>query len=263
MTTKYIYSDTQISDYMVFPRFLLNLPINGTTMLVYIILLDRSRLSCRDPVWFDPQGRVFVRFTVKDLAKRLEKGMTVIKKSLISLEKHGLIRREHQGIGKPNRIYVLLPDRDSSLSQPEKRLVKKPVVEKTTIGKATTTRAENSPPYGRFSEDPKDGKAPCNKNNKNKNKRFKTKSESVRLPHGRYKNVLLSEKELEMLRKEISHPERYIEQLSAYMRSRGYERKYKDHAATILRWAETDKEKETSKNTWKNKDYSYKEGESL
>ena len=258
MTTQFIYSDTQITNYMVFPRALLDLPINGTAILVYMILLDRSRLSCRNPDWCNPQGQVFVQFTVKELAKRLGKGMTVIKKSLISLEEQSLIQRKHLGIGKPNRIYVLLPIPDNSLSQLKKQPGRKPVV-----GKATATRAEKSPPHGRFSESPMVGKAPCNKNNKNKNIRFKTKSESIRLPHGRYKNVFLSEIELEMLHKEISHPDKYIERLSAYMRSRGYERKYKDYAATILRWAEMDQGKEASKNTWRNKDYSYKEGESL
>ena len=45
------------------------------------------------------------------------------------------------------------------------------------------------------------------------------------------------------------------------MKSTG--KKYQNHAATIQSWANRDKEEEKTKESWKNKDYSYKEGESL
>ena len=107
------------------------------------------------------------------------------------------------------------------------------------------------------------GKLATNKNKKNKNNIVKRENENIRLPHGRYKNVFLSEEEMETLRKEISHPEEYIEQLSGYMKSTSCEERYKDHAATILRWADRDRREQHAKETLEEKDYSYKKGESL
>ena len=53
--------------------------------------------------------------------------------------------------------------------------------------------------------------------------------------------------------------QRYIERLSEYIASTG--RTYKNHAATIRRWAADDTNKGVTKTY--TPDYSYKEGESL
>ena len=86
-------------------------------------------------------------------------------------------------------------------------------------------------------------------------------SENSHRPHGYYRNVFLSDAETSMLEEELPDWKRYAEQLSFYMRSTGKE--YQNHAATILSWANRDREEEKTKESWKNKDYSYKEGESL
>ena len=79
-------------------------------------------------------------------------------------------------------------------------------------------------------------------------------------PFGRYKNVFLSEKELAELKKELPGKwEYYIDRLSGYIASTG--KKYKNHAATIRRWAADDKAKGKPKKGIP--DYTYKEGESL
>ena len=80
-------------------------------------------------------------------------------------------------------------------------------------------------------------------------------------PFGRYENVFLSEKELAELKKELPGKwEYYIDRLSGYIASTG--KNYKNHAATIRRWAADDKAK--GKNPKKGiPDYSCKEGESL
>ena len=258
MTSRYINPDTQLTDYMIFPRFLFDIPINETATLVYMILLDRARLSCRDPVWCDPENRVFILFPVKQIAKRLGKGMSVVKEALTVLESHGLIRRKPQGIGRASRIYVLLPKKDSASTQPEYRSSGIPAA-----GKAATMQPKNRPPGSRKTGHVVAGIPAGNKNNNSKNNRIKMRSENTRHPYGRYKNVLLSPEELKALSKEIPHPEDYIEKLSGYMRSKGCAGKYKDHAATILLWAQRDKEEGQKKRTQKSKDYSYKEGESL
>ena len=78
--------------------------------------------------------------------------------------------------------------------------------------------------------------------------------------YGRYKNVILTDTELSELKAELPDKwEYYIDRLSGYIASTG--RKYKDHAATIRRWAADDTAKAAPKKGIP--DYSYKEGESL
>ena len=78
--------------------------------------------------------------------------------------------------------------------------------------------------------------------------------------YGRYNNVFLSDTELDELKAELPDKwEYYIDRLSGYIASTG--RKYKNHAATIRRWAADDTAKAAPKKGIP--DYSYKEGESL
>ena len=57
--------------------------------------------------------------------------------------------------------------------------------------------------------------------------------------HGEYKNVLLSDEELEKLKAEYTDWAERIERLSEYIESKGV--KYKSHLATIRSWARKDK----------------------
>ena len=60
--------------------------------------------------------------------------------------------------------------------------------------------------------------------------------------YGRYKNIFLTDTELEALKNEL--PEKwsfYVERLSEYMASKG--KSYDNHAATIRKWAVSDTEK--------------------
>ena len=78
--------------------------------------------------------------------------------------------------------------------------------------------------------------------------------------YGRYENVILTDTELSELQAELPDKwEYYIDRLSGYIASTG--RKYKNHAATIRRWAADDTAKAAPKKGIP--DYSYKEGESL
>ena len=78
--------------------------------------------------------------------------------------------------------------------------------------------------------------------------------------YGRYKNVILTDTELSELKAELPDKwEYYIDRLSGYIASTG--RKYKNHAATIRRWAADDTAKAAPKKGIP--DYTYKEGESL
>ena len=69
------------------------------------------------------------------------------------------------------------------------------------------------------------------------------KEKPTRHRYGEYKNVLLTDKDLEKLKSEFSSDwERRIERLSAYMASTG--KSYKNHLATIRNWARMAKERD-------------------
>ena len=79
-------------------------------------------------------------------------------------------------------------------------------------------------------------------------------------PNGRYSNVFLSDTELAELQEELPGKwEFYIDRLSGYIASTG--KKYRNHAATIRRWAADDTAKAAPKQGIP--DYTYKEGQSL
>lgn len=124
--TEFLTVDTSLPPYLIFPRFLLDMELNETTKLLYIILLDRARLSLRNEGWTDASGHVFLYFTIEAMANVLHKSQMTIKTSLAALESKGLILRKRQGAGHPNRIYVKFPkdafretDRILSLRQTE------------------------------------------------------------------------------------------------------------------------------------------------
>lgn len=78
--------------------------------------------------------------------------------------------------------------------------------------------------------------------------------------YGRYRNVLLDEKELAELQAEIPTVwQDYIERLSEYMASTG--KQYQNHAATIRRWAAENRKKASP--PARNRDYGVKEDETV
>ena len=66
--TDFLTADTNLPSYMMFPRFLLDMEINETAKMLYIILLDRARLSQKNEGWSDTDGHVFIYFTIEALA---------------------------------------------------------------------------------------------------------------------------------------------------------------------------------------------------
>ena len=98
--------NSRLSPYMEYPRFLLSIKISETAKLIYVLLLDRARLSMRHEGWTDEDGYVFIYYTIASLAKDSSKSEMTVKDSLRTLEENGLIRRQRQGAGRPSRIFV-------------------------------------------------------------------------------------------------------------------------------------------------------------
>lgn len=100
--------ETRLPPYMAYPRFLLNLDLNETARLIYILLLDRARLSLKND-WVDEQGKAYVFYTIRELAEDCHKSEMTVKNALADLQSHGLIRRQRQGSRTANKIYVRVP----------------------------------------------------------------------------------------------------------------------------------------------------------
>lgn len=117
----------QLPPYMAFPRFLLDkVQLSETAKIIYMLLLDRARLSMKNDGWTDEQGYVFLFFPIKKLAETIHKSEMSVKTALRVLEQEELIVRKRQGIGLPNQIYVKIPleyliqtERNLSLEQTE------------------------------------------------------------------------------------------------------------------------------------------------
>ena len=105
MTLK-LRKDSQIPAYMAYPRFLLTADFSETAKLIYVLLLDRARLSMKNEGWEDELGHVFIYYTIADLASASGKSEMTVKNALTALEQKNLISRKRQGAGLPSKIYV-------------------------------------------------------------------------------------------------------------------------------------------------------------
>ena len=236
--TEFLTQASQFSNYMVFPKFLLNREaLSETAKILYMILLNRARLSQKNDGWTDEKGHVFIYFPITALAKTIHKSEMTVKTALNALEKEQLIFRKRQGIGLPNRIYVKYPA-DTGL----------------TVRKLSTKEKEICPSERQKTVCQTDTKLSCNKNESNKTKEISEKSKE-RTAYGAYHNVFLNMGELTELQSEIPDYQEYIEKLSSYMVSTG--RQYQNHAATIRSWALRDRPALSKRN------YECKEDESL
>ena len=105
--------DGKLPPYMAYPRFLLGMELSETAKLVYVLLLDRARLSRRNG-WVDGQGRVFLYYPIVEIADAIHASDMTVKRALAALTQHGLIRRVHQGGNLASRIYVRIPGQNKN-----------------------------------------------------------------------------------------------------------------------------------------------------
>ena len=238
----YMTKDTKLLPYLPFPRFLLEADLALATKLVYAVLLDRSRLSQVNG-WADSSGQIYIVFPIVEIANTIDRSPMTVKNSLNELESAGLIERKRRGQSLPNRIYIKIPDGQDIVRLTDKKL--------SVRGK------ENCPSDGQKTIPLMDRKLSTNKLTSNIRKLTEGRESACARARGRYQNVFLSDMEIAELQTELPNLwQQYVEKLSEYMASTG--KTYKNHAATIRRWAAEDRRKGKTI-----PDYTYKEGESL
>lgn len=83
--------------------------ISTDSKVLYGLLLDRMDMSRRNG-WVDEEDRVYIIFTVEEMAEILNRSESYVYKILSELDTSeegiGLIERKRQGQGYPNIIYV-------------------------------------------------------------------------------------------------------------------------------------------------------------
>ena len=104
--TQFLQRDSPIPRFFAYPKFLLTLELSETAKMIYMLLLDRARLSMTKEDWQDDQGRVFIHYTIQSLASSIGKSEMTVKNALKALEQQGLIYRQRQGAGMPSKIFV-------------------------------------------------------------------------------------------------------------------------------------------------------------
>ena len=104
--TQFLQRDSPIPLFFAYPKFLLTLDLSETAKMIYMLLLDRARLSMQKDDWQDEHGRVFIHYTIQSLAIAIHKSEMTVKNALKALEQQGLIYRQRQGAGMPSKIFV-------------------------------------------------------------------------------------------------------------------------------------------------------------
>ncbi|MCD7866636.1 MAG: helix-turn-helix domain-containing protein [Clostridiales bacterium] len=198
-------------------------------------------------------------YSIAGLSKICKEGRSGISSTLKELEECGYLvrerRRDEKGLLRDN-IYVIYerpqekdqhPEAENpALDNPalENPMLEKPALEKPVLENRAQLNTDLT-------------NTDLLNTESNKRKREK----EPRHQYGEYRNVLLSDSEMQTLQMEFPQDYRQrIERLSEYMASTG--KSYKSHLATIRSWARRDRGKPTAK-SYSHDNYRCEEGESL
>ena len=147
MSTKFQYYNAREADQFTFyriPKMLFTEPIfDGLTLeakLLYGLMLDRMGLSI-ERGWVDEKGHPYIYFTQEHIQEHMKCGHSKATQLLRELDQGiGLIRRKRQGLGRPDRIYVMdfttgVQSSDNQQSAAADTLAERPARENKTAEK--------------------------------------------------------------------------------------------------------------------------------
>ena len=115
METIYMERGTLLPRYFPLPQFILDVDISSTSKILFALLLNRANLSQKN-VW--DIGHVYCVYTIEDMAKDMNKGVTAIKNSLNELTREGLLERVRADFGRANHLYIKIPIGVDTVSKP-------------------------------------------------------------------------------------------------------------------------------------------------
>ena len=111
--------------------------LSPTAKLLYMVLRDREEISLKNAKAFtDEDGNLFQYFGQEKASELIGVSLSAIKKAFKDLQEYKLIESVRQGLGKPNRLYILdfevSEDTIKELGYEEKKENKKAEVAPTT-----------------------------------------------------------------------------------------------------------------------------------
>lgn len=200
-----------------------------------------------------------IAYTDKMLATIFRMKESTVTMALQTFEQFGMIEIVDGVITIPNwnkhqtlDAYEKKKERDR-LYQAERRAAQKALISNTSEKSSDSNATQSS--YVAVSDKEEDKERELERDNNilsdsDESEQPATKpSKPVKHKYGEYKNVLLTDDELEKLKSEYSDYQERIENLSSYVASTG--KSYKSHYATIRNWARKDQErKQTNRKTY-------------
>ena len=104
MEHTYITVKKELPEGIYYPKFLQDAFLSASAKQHYIFLLEKTLKDEKS----DELGRLYVEISIEDQALYLSKSIATIKRGLLDMEMLHLIERKRQGVGKVNRLYVLI-----------------------------------------------------------------------------------------------------------------------------------------------------------
>ncbi|WP_271081991.1 replication initiator protein A [Staphylococcus epidermidis] len=120
--------------------------LSDSSKIAYCMFRDRFELSKMNN-WIDENGNVYLIFTTKDLCELLNCGTQKVTKIKKELESFNLLEQERMGLNKPNKKYILEPQKpyeDSSVKEFRKSKFQNSENQKTRISKIKKQEFRNS-----------------------------------------------------------------------------------------------------------------------
>lgn len=93
--------------------------IGAVGKLLFTLLYDRKRLSEANG-WTDADG-TYCYMSREQMAEKTGSSIPTVKKTMKKLAELGLVREVRQGLGKPNKIYVILPEDEENGEKVEEK----------------------------------------------------------------------------------------------------------------------------------------------
>lgn len=104
MDHTYITLKKELPQSVYYPKFLQDSFLTASAKEQYLFLLERTLKEERS----DSLGRLYTEISIEEQALYLSKSIATIKRGLLDMETEHLIERKRQGVGKVNRLYVML-----------------------------------------------------------------------------------------------------------------------------------------------------------
>ena len=105
--------------FVMLPKFVLDMHISCRAKLLYSLMLDRAKLSLENH-WSDFQGKVYIKFSVMSIQKILDCSKNTATNVLEELKRHELIEAKKDEFGKCNKIFVKYPEQKEEQKPDEK-----------------------------------------------------------------------------------------------------------------------------------------------